>query len=133
MSILKKFFQTDEAPVEEKQAKANIPVAKVVRAETPHKSSLARKVLRRPIITEKSGLLMNQNQYVFEVASVANKIMVVAAVKDMYGIKPVNVRIIVVSEKKRQRGQIKGILSGWKKAIVTLPKGSSISVNEGGA
>lgn len=141
MSILNKFLQTDDVEETKKPAKAKA-VATKASAETPASTtktkgtgtrSLDRAILVRPLTTEKSSLLMAQNQYVFEVRDGANKIMVKKAVKDMYGVEPTRVRMVTMPRKIRVRGRIYGIRAGWKKAVVSLPAGSSIRVNEGGA
>lgn len=137
MAILNKFFQADEEAKKTDEKSVAMPrakkeVKKEEVAKTPAKT-IARRALVRPIITEKSSLLMSQNQYVFEVAPGVNKIMVSHAIKDLYGVTPIRVRMLNVPEKVRVRGRMMGIKQGWKKAIVVLPAGSSIRVSEGGA
>ena len=93
-------------------------------------SEAVRSVIKKPVVTEKSSLLNSQNQYVFAVAQSANKLQVSRAVEQVYGVKPVAVRVITVSGKTRVRGRIYGRTPDWKKAIVTLPAGKSIRVSE---
>ena len=88
-------------------------------------------VLVKPVVTEKAAAANHLNQYVFMVASKANKIDVAKAVTIFYGIEPVAVNIINVAGKKVTRGKIKGQRSDWKKAIVTLPQGKTIQIYEG--
>lgn len=91
----------------------------------------AYKVLIKPLITEKAGVMNADNKYVFEVANDSNKIEVAKAVKEVYGIQPVNVNIVKVLGKNTRYGKSFGKRKDWKKAIVTLPKGQSIQIYEG--
>lgn len=90
-----------------------------------------RGVLIRPLITEKSAFLGPNRQYVFAVKRSANKIQVAKAIMSRYQIKPESVNIIRNSGKKVRYGRSLGRTKDWKKAIVTLPEGASIEVNEG--
>ncbi len=88
-------------------------------------------VVRRPIITEKSTLVGEHGQVVFEVAKTATKPQIKAAVESLFSVKVVAVNTSVVKGKsKRWRGQPyrrKDI----KKAVVTLADGQSIDVTTG--
>lgn len=92
-------------------------------------------VLRRPIITEKSNYMNSElDQYVFEVASDANKSMIKDAVEVLFDVDVVRVNVINVPAKRTRRirsRQIKVRRSGYKKAIVTLAPGETIDVFEG--
>lgn len=89
-------------------------------------------VIRRPVITEKSNLLVeDRNQYVFEVAPNANKIQIKEAVETVFGLpgQVVKVRTMVMPAKRGRRGRKFFIRSRqWKKAIVTLEDGASIEL-----
>lgn len=91
----------------------------------------AYRVLQKPMVTEKATNLSTVNQYVFMVDINANKIEVAKAVSEIYGVVPVSVNIIKMKGKKVSRGRIIGRRKDFKKAIVTLKKGESISVYEG--
>lgn len=89
-------------------------------------------VLRRPVITEKSDELRDQSKYVFEVDRRATKIMVKQAVEVAFNVKVVDVNIISVPAKMGRYGRRQVISkSAWKKAIVTLAPGNTISFFEG--
>jgi len=90
-------------------------------------------VLLRPIVTERTSALNALNQYVFEVASSANKITVAKAVFFRYGIKPVRVNISNYPGHSVRYGRNIGRTKSWKKAIITLPEGKSINIYEGPA
>ncbi len=88
-------------------------------------------VLRRPIITEKNTLLMEQNKYVFEVARRANKRQIREAVERAFNVKVTSVNVISVHGKMRGSGRLRGETSPWKKAVVTLQPGQKIEIFEG--
>ncbi len=92
-------------------------------------------VLRRPIITEKSNYMNSElDQYVFEVASDANKSMIKDAVEVLFDVDVLRVNVINVPAKRTRRvrsRRIKVRRSGYKKAIVTLAPGETIDVFEG--
>ena len=87
-------------------------------------------IIRRPITTEKSSMLQEQGQYVFEVARNANKIQIKEAIERTIPGNPtvVNVRIINMHRKARNRGRWAGFTPAWKKAIVTLAPGQHIDL-----
>jgi len=87
-------------------------------------------VIRRPIITEKSnGLVRENHQYVFEVATTANKVQIREAVSLMFGVKVKNVNTMVMPAKRGKRGRkwFKRTQQ-WKKAVVTLQSGQEIGI-----
>lgn len=95
------------------------------------KNSVAYRVLVKPLITEKAANLASLNQYAFVVSASANKIDVAKAVFEVYGVKPEKVNIIKVKGKVVNRGRITGKRKDFKKALVSLKKGDSISIYEG--
>ncbi len=91
-------------------------------------------VLKRPVMTEKSLILADENnQYVFEVDRRANKMQVRQAVEARFGVTVTDVRIINMKAKTRKRSlrQTAVRKAGWKKAIITLAPGDSIQMFEG--
>lgn len=93
--------------------------------------SQAYRVLIKPLITEKATNLGAQNKYVFEASRQANKIEIAKAVKDIYGVEPIDIRIINVRGKSTRYGRTRGKRRDWKKAIIKLKQGDSIQVYEG--
>lgn len=88
-------------------------------------------VITSPVITEKSTLVSEQNQVVFNVAKTATKTEIKAAVEALFGVKVKAVNTLVRKGKtKRFRGTI-GRQSDVKKAIVTLVDGESVDVTTG--
>ena len=85
-------------------------------------------VLIKPIITEKSYSLFKNRNYSFEVFNNSNKQDIAKAVELLYNVKVSQVRVInVKSQSIFVRGK-KGKTSSYKKAIVSLQKGYSISI-----
>jgi large subunit ribosomal protein L23 len=89
-------------------------------------ASIAPDVIIRPRITEKSGILSQNGIYTFEVSRTANKSAVARTVSAMYKVTPTNVAIINLPEKKVFIRGKRGVVSGVRKAIVTLKKGDKI-------
>lgn len=87
-----------------------------------------REVILRPVITEHSYDMMEQNTYTFEVAKEANKVEIAQAVEAIFKVKVVKVNTLNVKPKpKRVRAQL-GQTRAWKKAMVTLKEGDSIEM-----
>lgn len=105
-----------------------VTAEKKVKSDTP---SQAYRILVRPLISEKASHQQSLNQYFFAVSLNANRIEVAKAVKDVYGVAPIKVNIIRSEGKARMIGGKMGRRKDWKKAMVTLPKGKTISLYEG--
>lgn len=92
-------------------------------------------VLRRPILTEKSShQFAKLNQYVFEVANNATKSMIKEAVETIFDVKVERVNTMVMPAKRSRRARSRRVLirrSAYKKAIITLAPGDTISIFEG--
>ena len=91
----------------------------------------AYEVLRRPVITEKNTVLLEQNKYAFEVASGANKAQIKEAVEKAFKVKVASVNVMHVPGKMRRAGRGRGMTRSWKKAVVTLEPGNKIELFEG--
>ena len=88
-------------------------------------------VLLRPVISEKSTLETERNNYTFAVAREANKFMIKSAVEAEFKVKVLGVRVVSVRPKEKRRGRrTKGMVPGWKKAIVTIAPGDKIELFE---
>ncbi len=92
-------------------------------------SSIAYRVLKSPLISEKITALEENNKYVFKVFKNANKKEIKKAIEDVYKTKVERVNIINIKRKRKRIGRIEGWRSGYKKAIVTLKKGEKIEIN----
>jgi large subunit ribosomal protein L23 len=81
------------------------------------------KVIKEPVLTEKSVALKELNKYVFKVDDKATKRDIKKAVEEIFKVKVDNVKIVKMKPKKKRLGRYEGYVSGWKKAIVTLKEG----------
>ncbi|HEV2404494.1 MAG TPA: 50S ribosomal protein L23 [Ktedonobacterales bacterium] len=100
-------------------------------------------VIRHGIVTEKSVDLQTTKRiggkrdgqivprYTFKVALEANKYEIKAAVEQMFGVKVVGVNTVRMPGKARmvrtRKGQFRREARPWKKAIVTLAEGQTIT------
>ena len=101
-------------------------------AVSPHRSSaLGFSVLLHPLVTEKLTRLAKHQQAAFVVDPSTNKIQVKKAVEAIYGVKPLRVQMVNVKGKAVRFGRSNGKRSDWKKAIITLPAGTSMEVFHG--
>jgi large subunit ribosomal protein L23 len=81
-------------------------------------------IIRRPLITEKSTELRDDNNIVaFEVDRRANKIDIKRAVEAQFKVKVSEVRVSNMHGKVRRQGRSVGRRSDWKKAYVRLAPG----------
>ncbi len=84
-----------------------------------------------PIITEKSTIVAENNQIVFEVPLGASKPEIKSAVEQLFNVSITAVNTILTKGKaKRFRGRA-GRRSDVKKAIVTLKDGDTIDIATG--
>ena len=85
-------------------------------------------LIRRPIVTEKATLLLENNQYTFEVYPQATKPQIKAAIELLFEVKVTGVSTINPPRKTRRVGKFIGKRSLYKRAIVTLAAGDSINL-----
>ena len=83
-------------------------------------------LVRRPIITEKATLLLENNQYTFEVLPQATKPEIKAAIEELFDVKVIGVNTINPPRKKRRVGRFAGHRACYKRAVVTLAPKDSI-------
>ena len=88
----------------------------------------ARDIIIRPIITEHSYDMIEQNKYTFEVARDANKIEIAKAVEELFGVSVKKVNTMNVKPKKKRIRYIAGYTRQWKKAMVTIGAGETIEI-----
>ncbi len=92
---------------------------------------MQKEVLVKPIISEKSERLSDKlGQYSFVVHKKANKVEIRKAIEDMYSVNVLSVNTAIMPAKAKVRntrsGLVKGRVSAFKKAIVTLAEGEEI-------
>lgn len=91
-----------------------------------------RDVIVKPIITERTSLLMEEDKYTFQVAVNANKIQIKNAVEELFDVKVAKVRTMRMQGKMKRMGVHRGRRPSWKKAIVSLtPDSKPIEIFEG--
>jgi large subunit ribosomal protein L23 len=88
-------------------------------------------ILKRPMVTEKTNAMMEQNKYCFVVDPRANKNQIKKAVEEVFNVKVLDVNTANVLGKMKRMGRHEGRRPSWKKAIVTLAPGSHIEFFEG--
>jgi len=101
------------------------------KTETVMSQQKAYDTILRPIVTEKSTMLAEQNQIGFVVPMKATKPEIKAAVELLY---KVNVKAVNTSVLKGKTKRFRGFLGrriDQKKAIVTLAEGQSIDLMQG--
>lgn len=87
-------------------------------------------LVRRPIVTEKATILMEQNKYTFEVIPKASKPEIKAAIEELFQIKVVKVNTMNPPRKKRRVGKFVGYKPQYKRAIVTVAAGDEEKVRQ---
>lgn len=90
-----------------------------------------RDVLIKPVVTEKTTALMQENKYTFLVPLKANKVEVRQAVEKLFKVKVEEVNTIRVEGKIKRMGKHVGKRPDYKKAIVKLAPGERIEFFEG--
>ena len=81
----------------------------------------AHEIIIRPIVSEQSYDMMEQNTYTFEVAKSATKLQVRDAIEEIFGVTVIKVTTINVRGKAKRTGAYPmGKTASWKKAVVKL-------------
>ncbi|MBI4598707.1 50S ribosomal protein L23 [Candidatus Uhrbacteria bacterium] len=88
-------------------------------------------VLLRPVVTEKAAAQSSLGQYAFVVQNHATRVQVRQAIKAVYGVTPMSVRMQNMRREPVRFGRIRGMQKAWKKAIVSVPKGQTLKIHEG--
>lgn len=89
-----------------------------------------RDIIKKPIISEKSYKLIENNKYVFSVAPGAPKEEIKDAVEAIFNVKVKSVNTMNRAGKIKRQGATSGRTTGMKKAIVTLAEGDKIEFFE---
>lgn len=91
-----------------------------------------RDVIRRPVISEKTYGLIDENKYTFIVDPRANKTEIKQAIEAIFDVKVVSVNTMNRAGKRKRRGMIVGKRPDLKRAIVTVAEGDEIELFETG-
>ncbi len=85
----------------------------------------ARDIIIRPLISEKSSDLMENNKYTFVVSGKANKIEIKKALESIFDVHVQSVNTANYKGKTKRLGRFpEGKQPNWKKAVITLAEGS---------
>lgn len=104
----------------------------VVATETEVVAKATNEVLISPVVTEKAAHAQTaNNKYTFIVAAWAKKGQIKQAIKAVYGVDAAAVNVVNVEGHRIRFGKNTGKQSDFKKAIVTLPAGKTITIHEG--
>jgi large subunit ribosomal protein L23 len=88
-------------------------------------------IIIKPVISEHSMDLLQDNKYTFIVDNRANKVEIANAIEKIFNVSVIRVNIIKVRGKIRRMGRHVGKTPERKKAVVTLKAGDKIEVIEG--
>ena len=136
MSILNKIIKKEgeeaKAPAKKAEAKPRAAKkAKVVKEKRVKKGETPIhyfEIIKKPYISEKAFALNASSQYVFLVDDKANKTEIKKAIESSYKVTVKGVNITNAKSKPKSYKGIKNTRSGFKKAVITLKKGSTIDV-----
>ena len=90
------------------------------------KSGQAHRTIKGFYVSEKASLGNSFRHYTFKVFPRANKSEIEKEVSSLFNVKVKDVKVLNMSEKRRNIGKHTGFKSGFKKAIVVLEKGYTI-------
>ena len=131
MAFFNKFFKKrktgetreNKKPIERKEEEAADESGRASSVRFGAASSI-----ERAHITEKTSAGSTGGKYTFVVSQSANKNEVARAVKARYGVTVRDVNILSMPGKIRRRGRQIGWRAGFKKAVVTLNEGETITM-----
>jgi large subunit ribosomal protein L23 len=89
-------------------------------------------VILRPVISEKSYEMLDENKYTFIVDPRANKTHIRQAVEKIFDVKVLSVNTMNRKGKRKRRGLIMGKRPNTKRAIVTVAPGDRIELFDAG-
>ena len=84
-------------------------------------------IIIAPIITEKTAGMETEGKYAFKVDPRANKTEIKNAIEKKFNVKVTGINTVNSHPKKKRVGKYTGMTNKYKKAIVTLEKGNTIS------
>lgn len=85
-------------------------------------------LIKKPIITDKSTRLIEENQYSFYVSRQANKLEIKEAIEYIFNVKVKKVNTCHTPIKKKKVGKFIGKKANYKKAIITLKNQDRINL-----
>lgn len=121
--------ETAQEPKGKEEKKATSPEKAKEEKKAKTVSERAYRSILKPLVTEKT--VGQDATYVFAVDPAVNKQEIKRAIRELYGVQPVAVRVQNRLGKQVRYGRHEGRLKNWKKAIVVLKPGETIHVIEG--
>jgi large subunit ribosomal protein L23 len=91
-----------------------------------------RDLIVRPVISEKTYGLLDENKYTFIVDPRANKTQIKQAIEQIFDVRVEKVNTMNRPGKRKRRGWIVGKRPDIKRAIVTLAPGDEIELFDAG-
>ena len=85
-------------------------------------------LIKYPLVTDKTTTLLSNNQYTFIVDPKISKDEIKKTIEFLFDVKVSKVNTCQLAKKKRRVGQFIGTKPHYKKAIVKLTEGYSISL-----
>ncbi len=87
-----------------------------------------RDVILKPVVSEKSYGLLDENKYTFLVDPRANKTEIKIAVEQIFNVRVLKVNTLNRQGKRKRRGLQVGKRPDTKRAVVTLAPGDEIEI-----
>lgn len=84
--------------------------------------------IRKPVITDKTTKILEDNQYCFQVSRAMDKTKIRQAIEYIFDVKVIKINTCNMPRKKRKIGRFQGYKSLYKKAIVKLSSNDKISL-----
>ena len=91
-----------------------------------------RDIIYRPVISEKTYGLLDENKYTFEVDPRANKTQIRQAIEEIFDVTVTGVNTMNRQGKRKRRGLIVGKRPDAKRAIVSVAEGDEIELFDAG-
>ena len=85
-------------------------------------------LIKYPVLTEKSVRLIENNQYTFDVDLKINKPQIKKLIEEFFQVKVLSVNTHRPPRRKKRLGFSQGYKPRYKRVIITLKPGSSISL-----
>nr|YP_009313131.1 Ribosomal protein L23 [Dermonema virens]SCW21385.1 Ribosomal protein L23 [Dermonema virens] len=85
-------------------------------------------LVHKPVLTDKTTRLLEDNQYCFTVRKDANKKEIKQAIEKLFQVKIIKINTLIKPQKQRTVGKFKGKKTLFKKAIVKLHPDDQIAL-----
>ncbi len=86
------------------------------------------KIIKQPVITDKTTKLLENNRYCFHVDYKMDKPKIKKAIEYIFDVKVIKINTCHMPRKKRKIGRFQGHKSHYKKAIIKLSSDDNINL-----